>query len=87
MQCIITEAAAARREAKQAREAEKDQFLIFVSQVHPKVDERDLFEFFSIVGRVEDIRLIRDQRTNKYVVQPRSATSCNPVVQPRSATP
>lgn len=30
-----------------------------------KVNERDLFEFFSHVGRVEDIRLIRDQRTQK----------------------
>jgi RNA-binding protein 39 len=29
------------------------------------VNERDLFEFFSHVGRVEDIRLIRDQRTQK----------------------
>lgn len=47
--------------------AERDQSLytVFVSQIHPKVDERDLFEFFSHVGRVEDIRLIRDQRTQK----------------------
>ena len=29
------------------------------------MDERDLFEFFSHVGTVEDIRLIRDQRTQK----------------------
>lgn len=29
------------------------------------MNERDLFEFFSHVGRVEDIRLIRDQRTQK----------------------
>jgi RNA-binding protein 39 len=29
------------------------------------VEERDLFEFFSHVGRVEDIRMIRDQRTHK----------------------
>jgi RNA-binding protein 39 len=36
-----------------------------VSQIHPKVDERDLFEFFSLAGRVEDIRLIKDQRTHK----------------------
>jgi len=38
---------------------------VFVSQIHPKVDERDLFDFFSHVGKVEDIRLIRDQRTQK----------------------
>lgn len=36
-----------------------------MSSLHPKVDERDLFEFFSAVGRVTDIRLIRDQRTRK----------------------
>lgn len=39
--------------------------MVFVSLIHPKVDERDLFEFFSHVGRVEDIRLVRDQRTQK----------------------
>lgn len=38
---------------------------MFVSQIHPRVDERDLFDFFSLVGRVEDIKLIRDQRTGK----------------------
>jgi len=38
---------------------------VFVTQLHPRVEERDLFEFFSHVGRVEDIRLIRDQRTHK----------------------
>lgn len=38
---------------------------MFVMQIHPKVEEKDLFEFFSHVGRVEDIRLIRDQRTQK----------------------
>lgn len=51
--------------AKEERELHKDQYTVFVSQIHPKVDERDLFEFFSHVGRVEDIRLIRDQRTQK----------------------
>jgi RNA-binding protein 39 len=40
--------------------AHRDEYTVFVSQIHPKVDERDLFEFFSHVGRVEDIRLIRD---------------------------
>lgn len=51
--------------AKADREANTDKYTVFVSQIHPKVDERDLFEFFSHVGRVEDIRLIRDQRTQK----------------------
>lgn len=47
------------------REANKYEYTVFVAQIHPKVNERDLFEFFSHVGRVEDIRLIRDQRTQK----------------------
>jgi len=56
----------ARRKAMEAeREAHRDEYTVFVSQIFPKVDERDLFEFFSLVGRVEDIRLIRDQRTQK----------------------
>lgn len=38
---------------------------IFVSAIHPRIEEEDLFEFFSLVGRVEDIQLIRDQRTGK----------------------
>lgn len=48
-------------------EPERDmaEYTVFVCQIHPKVDERDLFEFFSHVGRVEDIRLIRDQRTQR----------------------
>lgn len=50
---------------KAEREANRDDYTVFVSQIHPKVDEKDLFEFFSHVGRVEDIRLIRDQRTQK----------------------
>lgn len=44
---------------------DRSEVTIFVSQLHPKVDERDLFEFFSLVGQVEDIRLIRDPRTQK----------------------
>lgn len=44
---------------------DKAEYTVFVAQIHPKVDEKDLFEFFSHVGRVEDIRLIRDQRTQK----------------------
>jgi RNA-binding protein 39 len=59
------EAEAKRKAEEMEREANRDQYTCFVSQIHPKVDERDLFEFFSHVGRVEDIRLIRDQRTQK----------------------
>jgi len=54
-----------RKEQAAEREANRDEYTVFVACIHPKVDERDLFEFFSHVGRVEDIRLIRDQRTQK----------------------
>lgn len=47
------------------RDKNRDEYTIFVHQIHPKVDDRDLFDFFSHVGRVLDIRLIRDQRTMK----------------------
>jgi len=45
------------------REAERSQRTIFACQIHPKNDERDLFEFFSEAGRVVDIQLLRDSRT------------------------
>jgi RNA-binding protein 39 len=38
---------------------------IFLSGLHPTVEDMDLFEFFSHVGRVEDIQLIKDPRTGK----------------------
>jgi RNA-binding protein 39 len=56
---------AQRKAQEEDRKLNKEDYAIFVSQVHPKVNERDLFEFFSHVGRVDDIRLIRDPRTNK----------------------
>lgn len=58
-------AEAARKAQEEDRKLNKEDYAIFVSQVHPKVNERDLFEFFSHVGRVDDIRLIRDPRTQK----------------------
>lgn len=38
---------------------------IFVTGIHPKIDDMDLFEFFSHAGRVDDIQLIKDGRTGK----------------------
>ena len=46
-------------------ERERAELTVFVSQVHPKIKERDLFEFFSLCGRVEDVRLIRDAKTRR----------------------
>lgn len=38
---------------------------IFVSGIHPRVEDMDLFEFFSHAGRVDDIQLIKEPRTGK----------------------
>ena len=54
-----------RREAAAARKKNVEEYTIFVTGLHPKIDESDLFDFFSHVGRVEDIRLIRDLKNNK----------------------
>jgi len=54
-----------KRKEREEREAHRDEYTVFVTSIHPKIDERDLFEFFSYVGQVEDIRLIKDQRTNR----------------------
>ncbi|GAB5356125.1 hypothetical protein AAMO2058_000264200 [Amorphochlora amoebiformis] len=56
---------ALQRAKQEEEQRQKDENTVFVYQIHPKVDERDLFEFFSAVGTVTDIRLIRDQRTHK----------------------
>ena len=38
---------------------------VFVSAIHPRVKERELFEFFSACGRVDDVRLIKDNKTKR----------------------
>lgn len=52
-----------RLQARYQREAERSQRTVFACQIHPKNEERDLFEFFSEAGRVIDIQLLRDSRT------------------------
>lgn len=47
------------------RERERDQRTVFAAQIHPKNEEREIFDFFSEVGKVVDIQLIRDTRTYK----------------------
>lgn len=54
-----------RRRERQEKERERDQRTIFAAQIHPKNEEREIFEFFSEVGKVVDIQLIRDTRTLK----------------------
>merc|ERR1719285_1010119 len=54
-----------RRKERHEKERERDQRTIFAAQIHPKNEEREIFEFFSEVGKVVDIQLIRDTRTLK----------------------
>lgn len=51
--------------ARQERLKNVDDYTVFVSGIHPKVQDRDLFEFFSYVGQVEDIQVVKDPRTRK----------------------
>ena len=44
---------------------DRDSRTVFACQIHPKCDERDIFEFFSSIGKVSDVQLIRDNRTFK----------------------
>lgn len=44
---------------------DRDSRTVFACQIHPKCDERDIFEFFSSIGKVVDVQLIRDNRTFK----------------------
>ncbi|GAA0172878.1 RNA splicing factor [Lithospermum erythrorhizon] len=44
---------------------ERDQRTVFVYQISLKADERDVYEFFSRVGKVRDVRLIMDRITKR----------------------
>jgi RNA-binding protein 39 len=51
--------------AKEQEEAMRDDLTVLVQRIHPRADDFEIFEFFSQAGKVRDIRLIRDQRSNK----------------------
>lgn len=53
------------RNERLEKERERDQRTVFAAQIHPKNEEREIFDFFSEVGKVVDIQLIRDTRTLK----------------------
>lgn len=55
----------AMRNDRLEKERERDQRTVFAAQIHPKNEEREIFDFFSDVGKVIDIQLIRDTRTLK----------------------
>jgi len=43
--------------------AERNKRTVFTANVHPKVEEFEIFEFFSEAGKVVDIQLLRDPRS------------------------
>jgi len=43
--------------------AERNKRTVFTANVHPKVEEFEVFEFFSEAGKVVDIQLLRDPRS------------------------
>ena len=53
---VLTEA------EKIARQIERDKRTVFVSSLHPRVDDTELFEFFSKAGKVRDVRIVTDKR-------------------------
>jgi len=45
--------------------ADRNKRTVFSGNVHPKVEEFEVFEFFSEAGKVVDIQLIRDPRSSR----------------------
>jgi RNA-binding protein 23/39 len=52
---------------KQAEEAQRDDCTVLVQRLHLDCDERVVYNFFSKanVGKVRDVRIIRDQRSGR----------------------
>ena len=53
---------------RQAEEAQRDDCTILVNRLPLQANEKDIYMFFAKdkgVGKIRDVRLIRDQRTNK----------------------
>jgi RNA-binding protein 39 len=46
-------------------QADRDARTVFVTQIHPRVTMRQIYEFFSQVVKVTDIQVIEDARTHK----------------------
>ena len=53
--------------ADMARLTERDELTLMVRSLHPKTGEFDLFELFSTIGKVNDVKLISDQSSGKSV--------------------
>ncbi|GFP89062.1 RNA-binding protein 39 [Phtheirospermum japonicum] len=51
--------------AEQQADPERDQRTVFAYQISLKAGERDVYEFFSRVGKVRDVQLIMDRNTRR----------------------
>lgn len=58
----------ARERERELRALERAARTVFVTNVNLRADERDLFQFFSKVGKVMDIKIIMDKHTKKSKV-------------------
>ncbi|MEW5317543.1 MAG: hypothetical protein WDW38_008831 [Sanguina aurantia] len=59
------EVLAMREQEKELREMERSTRTVFAYNLSLKADERDIFEFFSVAGRVLDVKLITDKNTKR----------------------
>ena len=52
---------------KQAQEAQRDDCTVLISRVPLNVDEKEMYSYFvkAGVGKIRDVRLIRDSRSGK----------------------
>jgi len=52
---------------RQAEEAQRDDCTVLVNRIPLKAEEREIYNFFTKagVGKIRDVRLIRDQRSGK----------------------
>mmetsp|Transcript_17252 Transcript_17252/g.51806 ORF Transcript_17252/g.51806 Transcript_17252/m.51806 type:complete len:577 (-) Transcript_17252:1395-3125(-) len=55
----------AREKERELKEMDRATRTVFASNVHPKAVEKDIFEFFSQAGTVQDIKLITDKNTKR----------------------
>jgi RNA-binding protein 39 len=54
-----------KEQERELKELERDLRTIFVYQLHPKAELKDMFAFFSVAGKVADIRIITDRYTKR----------------------
>lgn len=54
-----------REKEQELKDLERTVRTIMVMNLNLKADERDIFDFFKVIGTVNDIRLIRDKNTKR----------------------